>query len=200
MKNRIDLLNSLIKHFKFKNYLEIGTQKNVCLRQINCDYKVGVDPNPLIFPKPIIDCNLFYQTTSNLFFKMNKQKFDLIFIDGLHESEQVYKDIKNSINCLTDKGIIVCHDMNPKNESEQRIPRETKHWNGDCWKAWVRLRSEISNKSMFIVDIDEGCGIITQGIQTIIDIPDNISYKWLEENRQYALNLVSIKNFEKWLK
>lgn len=196
MTNRIDLLNALIQRFGFTSYLEIGTQKNVCLNQIKCNIKVGIDPKPIIEPSKNI--TRFCKMTSDLYFKMFKEKFDLIFIDGLHHSEQVYKDIKNALKCLTECGIIVCHDMNPQKEEEQRIPRETKHWNGDCWKAWVRLRNEL-NRQMFVVDIDEGCGIITDGIQVRFNLPKDFDYKWLEENRKEALNLISVKQFIKWL-
>ena len=47
--------------------------------------------------------------TSDKFFKDN-EKFDIIFIDGLHTFEQTIKDIDNSIKFLRDKGVILIHD------------------------------------------------------------------------------------------
>ena len=38
--------------------------------------------------------------------------FDIIFVDGLHEKQQVKKDILNSIKFLKDGGTIICHDVN----------------------------------------------------------------------------------------
>ena len=44
--------------------------------------------------------------TSDEYFKKFKDKFDLIFIDGLHHYNQVEKDIYNSLEILNDKRII----------------------------------------------------------------------------------------------
>lgn len=52
----------------------------------------------------------FFKNTSDKFFEINKEKFDLIYIDGSHEMEQVYKDISNSWACLNHNGIIICDD------------------------------------------------------------------------------------------
>jgi len=43
---RNHIINSLIEKHGYKSYLEIGVRYGLCLRTINCDYKVGVDPSP----------------------------------------------------------------------------------------------------------------------------------------------------------
>lgn len=45
--------------------------------------------------------------TSDKFFK----KFNVIFIDGLHNYKQYQKDCLNSIRSLEDEGIIIVHDF-----------------------------------------------------------------------------------------
>ena len=42
------------------------------------------------------------------------QKFDIIFIDGLHEYDQVKKDIVNSLKFIDEKGFILIHDLLPE--------------------------------------------------------------------------------------
>ena len=37
----------------------------------------------------------FFKNTSDKFFEINREKFDLIYIDGSHEAQQVYNDISN---------------------------------------------------------------------------------------------------------
>ena len=104
----------------------------------------------------------FETMTSDDFFKQNNENFDVIFIDGLHEYGQVYRDIQNSLKFLNDGGYIICHDMSPNNEIIQRYPQtHPGEWTGDCWKAWVKLKSEKSDLQMFVVDSDYGCGVIT---------------------------------------
>ena len=48
--------------------------------------------------------------TSDEYFSKFKDKFDIIFIDGLHHYEQVKKDIFNSLEILNSNGIILMHD------------------------------------------------------------------------------------------
>ena len=133
---RTDIIQSLIDKVGAENYLEVGVSAGENFRDIKCKNKVGVDPEPST-PATI-------HTDSDSFFKDNKRTFDVIFIDGLHHADQVYRDINNSLAVLNDKGFIVCHDMNPQLEEHQTLPYRGGIWNGDCWKAYVRLRQELS--------------------------------------------------------
>lgn len=68
---------------------------------VAAEIKHGVDPN--------VDTT--YRMTSDEFFKNYiKQKYDIVFVDGLHLHEQVYRDIINSLNNLNENGVIVVHD------------------------------------------------------------------------------------------
>ena len=60
--------------------------------------------------------------TSDAFFLQNKQLFDLIFIDGLHHSHQVLRDINNALRWLSPSGTIVLHDCNPWIEGRAEYP------------------------------------------------------------------------------
>ena len=103
---RYDIINALIKKNKYKNYLEIGVRDNHCFNKIKIKDKSGVDPmkddwevssqenwDPSKVP-------VKFRMTSDEYFKKHNTKYDIIFIDGLHENEQVYKDIQNSLRCL----------------------------------------------------------------------------------------------------
>ena len=195
---RTELINGLIKKYNFKTYLEIGvnTQSQPGYNWVGVDIPVkhGVDPN--------VDTT--YRMTSDEFFNNHiSQKYDIIFIDGLHLFEQVYRDIINSLNHLVDGGIIVVHDCNPITEITQRRERASDSWHGDVWKSIVKLRIEDPNIDICTVDTDEGCGIIRKGSQTLLKIVEgtNINdYSFLENNRKEALNLISVNEFiEKYL-
>ena len=53
-----------------------------------------------------------FKGISDDFFKNNaNEEFDLIYIDGSHHSENVFKDAKNSFNRLKKRGIIIFDDF-----------------------------------------------------------------------------------------
>jgi hypothetical protein len=189
--NRLDIINNLAKKINAKTYLEIGVFKGYVFNNVAVDHKCGVDPNPF--------CVATIYTTSDLFFKNNKETFDLIFIDGLHTKEQVFEDINNALGVLNSGGYIVCHDMNPDREILQKVPRETDEWTGDCWKAWVDLRSSRSDLSMFVVDTDYGCGIISKGSQNTPKIDCDINWNNFVKYRTTWLNLISVEKFMRLL-
>lgn len=78
---RTDLVKYLQHRYNFRSYLEIGCQYNQTFGLVNdlFDIAVGVDP----------ESGGTHRMTSNDFFLNNSQMFDLIFIDGLHEGNQV---------------------------------------------------------------------------------------------------------------
>ena len=58
------------------------------------------------------------------------------------------------------------------------------------------------NLEIFTVNTDEGCGIIRRGVQNLLPFVsiENLTYQFLEENRGELLNLISIEQFNNWLK
>ena len=190
MKNRTEIINSLIKKFNYKTYLEIGCRKNENFNKVNIEKKIGVDP----------ERGGTIRMTSDDFFKLNKENFDIVFIDGLHWSEQVYRDMVNSLVFLNTNGTIVIHDCNPLNYWSQIVPRpkRPKNWNGDVWKSFLKLKSERDKLDMFVVDVDYGCGIIRNGEQKLIE-KWNITYQEFEKNKKELLNLISAEEFNKWI-
>jgi len=195
---RTDIINALIKKNEYINYLEIGVHDGNNIKRINAAHIDGVDPG--IEGHDVPETN--YKITSDRFFSAingHNIKYDIIFIDGLHLDYQVYKDIINSLNHITSNGTIVCHDMNPKWELSTGTKPDGVCWNGSCWKAWVKLRSEKDNLKMYVVDTDHGVGIIQAGNQNIITLPKkafDLDFEYLENNRNEILNLISIKTFD----
>ena len=186
--NRTTIIQSLINKINAKSYLEIGIDNGKNFQTIVCDKKVSVDPNP--------ETIAMHYETSDVFFKKNTDKFDVIFIDGLHHSDQVHRDILNSLEILNDGGFIVCHDMNPLQESHQTIPFVSGTWNGDCWKAFVQLRYHRADLQMHVVNVDHGCGVISKGTQVpaeLMNLP--LEYNFFDVNRKEWLNLITESEF-----
>ncbi len=189
--NRLDIINILINKANAKSYLEIGIDNGMVFNNISINHKVGVDPN--LLSKATVFC------TSDEFFANNMDKFDIVFIDGLHHADQVEKDINNALNILNPNGFIICHDMLPHNEKIQRVPRRTREWTGDCWKAWVKIRSYRNDLSMFVVDTDYGCGIIKFGQQELIELPNpaHFGYHDFVIHKHAWMNIINTESFKK---
>lgn len=194
---RWDIINYLIEKSNYKSYLEIGVRNGDCFNRVSCNLKIGVDPD--------LRSVATNKCTSDVFFEYNVKNFDIIFIDGLHHAGQVKTDIINSIKVLSSGGTVVCHDMNPQKEEHQVVPRRTAHWNGDCWKAWVQLRSKNgglqnifdSPFEMFVVDTDEGCGVIRRSDDfqdELLDVPND--WGSFEKMKPFYLNLVNVNSFK----
>ena len=188
--NRTGIIQTLIDDIGAESYLEIGISSGLNWEKIKCKQKTSVDPQPLEKPD--------YVLTSDEFFKQNSEKFDVIFVDGLHHADQVYVDITNAVEALNENGYIVCHDINPLTEEAQTVPYVRGTWNGDCWKAFVKLRSTRTDLEMYTVDIDHGCGVIRKGKQETLNITaEEIQYENFEKNKVKWLNLISPERFGK---
>ena len=203
--NRYDIINELIKKYNYKTYLEIGVRNpDDCFNLINCETKHSVDPG-----YENDENQVDYQYTSDTFFKLleNKglnllttYKWDVIFIDGLHISNQVEKDILNSLNHLSENGVIVLHDCNPLNlwmAREDFIIDGIAHgWNGTVWKSIYKLRATRPDLFVCTVDTDYGIGIVKRGKQECCDFNNSFyEYKEFEKNKKEHLNLISIEEF-----
>lgn len=187
--DRIEIINSLIKVFSYQKYLEVGCGRNVCFNQVLIGHKVGVDPNR----------GGTLRMTSDDFFRENCENFDIVLVDGLHQLEQVQRDINNSLRFLNRNGTIVVHDLNPATKAMQQVPRVTKQWTGDCWKAWMKIRAERSDLLMFTVDVDHGVGLIRNGHHPPFGLPAELSFEALDANRRAWLNLIDEDSFNVWL-
>ena len=187
---RWDLIDYLIKKNNYLNYLEIGCDDDQLFSKVKIKNKIGVDP--------VSGGNI--RKNSDDFFLENKDKFDLVFIDGLHIYEQVKKDIINSLKCLNENGIILVHDCMPDSLSKQAVPRYKMKWNGDVWKAIVDLRQR-EDLDIFTCEIDQGIGIITKrknsSILKLNKPAKNLKFKDYYYNYKEYLRIIKLTDFKK---
>jgi hypothetical protein len=190
---RFDIINGLIEKNEYRRYLEIGVEGGDAVRSVRCALKHGVDP---------ASSNATFQLPSDDFFGLLRADFmyDCIFVDGMHEEEQVMRDIDNSLAHLNPGGTIVVHDLNPPTAWHQRDYEVAKlngcrQWNGTVWRAWVRFRASRPDLTLAVVDTDWGCGIIQRGSQECLDLPNPFTYAQLEADRTRWLNLISVDEF-----
>ena len=187
---RWDLIQYLISKNKYSDYLEIGCDQDQLFSKIKIENKIGVDPYS--------GGNV--RKTSDDFFKDNKEKFDIVFIDGLHTYNQVKKDILNSLECLKEGGIVLVHDCMPDSLSKQAVPRYRMIWNGDVWKAIVDLRQR-EDLEIFTCEMDQGIGVIKKEINSsILKIEKpviNLKFKDYFDNYKNFLRVISVEELKK---
>jgi hypothetical protein len=186
------LISFLIEELCYKSYLEIGLGELQNFSHVRCNYKVGVDP---------ANVPATHNVTSDEFFDKNKERFDIIFIDGLHHSDQVDKDIYNSLQCINKGGTIVVHDCNPILEEHQTYFPTVGFWTGDVWKSFVKFRQSW-NLPAYVVDIDWGCGVIECDVKSnkINDFKENISWDEFVVNKNKLLGLIDQIEFKEKVK
>ena len=187
-KSRKELVQNIIIKKNYKKYLEIGCFDDELFNHIDCLKKVGVDPMT----------GGTIRMTSDQFFSNNKEFFDCVFIDGLHEFHQVRKDIYNSLRFLNDGGIILLHDCLPNNYYEQAIPRCQWTWNGDVWKAIVEVRRS-KDVDVYTCYADYGIGvIIKRPNRNLLDYPEqNFSKMKFDDYFHNHKRLMNIIEYDK---
>ena len=224
-------IDQIGKKKKNVNYLEIGVQTGFCLFKIKAAKKLAVDPKFKIkltkkiraYIKNLYNFNnIFFELTSDDFFEQKKTfiseigGLDVVFIDGLHLYEQVLKDIENALNHLNEGGIILLHDCNPLSEtaalrgmsSEEVLatnpPNWIGVWNGDVYKAIIKMRSERSDLKIAVFDCDHGIGIIKKGtaegqLAYTNEEIEEMKYSQLDKDRAHLLNLKTPFAFKDYL-
>ena len=191
--NRWDVINILIRKNNYKSYLEVGTQDPTSnFNKIEIQHKVSIDP----FPRGEVT---FVGTSDEYFESISEDvKYDIIFIDGLHHNDQVLKDIENSLNHLSNTGIIVCHDCLPTTEHMQERNDHGGVWLGDVWKAIAELRVERIDLDIKVIDTDLGCGLIKTGTNVPYMTNENyLTYSYYNLHKWQLMNIISVDDFLK---
>jgi Methyltransferase domain len=145
-------INNLMAGRDFR-YLEVGVAYGTTLQAINASSKVGVDPNPLFdlhrLPR---DVTMYVEDSDQFFKSLEPQvKYDFVFLDGLHESRQLLRDIINSLKHLDLRGWLLIDDVIPSDSisaiPDLEISYSTRGvradqgfpWHGDCFRIlpWI---------------------------------------------------------------
>ena len=213
---KVHNINHLIKINKFTKYLEIGVDDPAGnFHQVVCEHKHSVDPC-VEFETDDVD----FKNTSDDFFELldnNKldlpkdYKWDVVFVDGLHISDQVERDINNALNHLSPNGFILVHDANPPSIHHAREDYYLANgvrapWNGTVWKCIYKLNATRKDLIIHTVvplgedanDNDTGWGltVISRGEQECCDFDNSFyEYRTFEKNRAKHLNLIGISDF-----
>jgi hypothetical protein len=179
------LINDLISDLNYQSYLELGVSLGESWDRITCDKKIGVDNDINVANK--FD-GVIHATTDDYFLN-NKDKFDLIYIDALHEKNQVYKDFKNSFNSLNDSGIIIFHDINPVSITQTYFDNS-----GDIFELWIEISKKYKVYAFNGLDGDTVGIFIKNENSKFIDIEvKDYTYQFFSENREDFISYINYK-------
>ena len=185
--SKTQIIQKIIDKKKYENYLEVGCYADENFSAIKIKKKIGVDPNS----------GGTHKMTSDKFFDINEENFDIILIDGLHTYDQVRRDIFNSLNVLNSNGIIILHDCLPAKIWNQIVPRIYHYWNGDVWKAIVEIRT-MNNLDTFTCFADHGLGVIFKRNNNNIlnyQVKDfkKLKFRDYYYNQKQFMNIISVE-------
>ena len=146
------MVRQIAAAIKPERYLEVGIEYGRTLLAVKAKEKVGIDPAPKLKEYP--GCKIYKGKSDDIFESsdFDEEPFDLIFIDGYHEYNQVVRDIENSTRFLVNdsRGMIVCHDVWPfdligkkgfEHLLDKEYPGPSYPWCGDVWKAIYYIES-----------------------------------------------------------
>jgi len=137
------------------SYLEVGVSWGQTFEAIDAGRRVGVDPSPRFDIAQLPANAQFHHVPSDDYFAMrDNQLFDVIFVDGLHEWRQAYRDLINGLQRLRPGGALLLDDTVPSDEVSAMPDLETStnlrralglpgdHWHGDVWRVVAVLDAE----------------------------------------------------------
>ena len=209
-KSQIPIIQFCINKNSYKKYLEIGVQDGTTFFSLDVENRTAVEPE--ITPRFALNKLVFEETTrlthrgfpwtrvfnnkSDAFFEVNKEAketYDIIFVDGFHELEQVARDIKNSLAVLEDGGTIFVHDTNPQSKEEANplnplIPQ----WTGDVWRGIIDIRCELENIELLTIPIPYGLTVIRKSEIPLVKLEvryKEYTYEQFDKERDFILNI-----------
>jgi len=211
---RWEIINHLIKEYSYKTYLEIGYYKGWSFDRIECETKQAVDPNPCKtsdqeklfsaanWPWHLEEGGTLVKSTSDDYFGESSEsvKWDIIFVDGLHESQQVDRDIQNALKHLSPGGVIVMHDCNPSSYEMTTTGTASGEWTGDVYKSATKLLDAFGYNEFYVVNTDYGVGVLRPkgpSWNYEASIYDLATWDEFCNDREGHINLISPEEFLK---
>lgn len=117
---RSDVIGGFLALHEKPRYLEIGVDTGVTFHAAATARKVAVDPAFKFQPADNTEAVEYHQVPSDDFFGervRDGERFQVIYIDGLHTLEQTLRDLLNAIEYLQDDGVIIIDDVVPSSYS-----------------------------------------------------------------------------------
>jgi hypothetical protein len=172
--SRFEVVQSFLDLFECPAFLEIAVFQSDTFDRVAAPIKVLVDQNSVCEATNRIE-NLqktrVFRLTSDQYFYENtheQNKFDVIYIDGLHTFEQSLRDLLNSIACLNPNGVIIIDDIIPNSyvaslpdlalvsRLRTQMGMQDVSWMGDVFKLVFLIQSSFQQYSYATVQENRG--------------------------------------------
>jgi hypothetical protein len=159
-------INDLLRSFeRDTNYLELGVQEGITFDAVDSARKTAVDPR-FLFTAANDQVKTYQEVSSDAFFSSipKDERFDVVFIDGLHTFEQTLRDFINTTSFLADDGYILIDDVKPSSYAAslrdsgqaQRlklaIGEKSGSWMGDVFRLVYFIDSFFQQFSFQLID------------------------------------------------
>lgn len=140
------LISKIVEITGCKLYLELGILQGFNIQEVSkySNKSIGVDINDIRIFKNFE----FHKKTTDEFFRDFNEHPNIIFIDADHHFEQVKKDFINSLNCLSEYGIIFLHDTDPY---QLKLLDQTRC--GDSYKMHDWIKSNYPELNIITIPI-----------------------------------------------
>lgn len=183
-----------------ERYLEIGVWYGGTFEAVKIPQRVAVDPQPR-FSRAALPRGITVRAqTSDDFFREESpsEKFDIVFLDGLHTYEQTYRDLINSLGCTHAGSVLLMDDVVPSDRmsalrdveecyaERERVGSPDRRWHGDVFRVILIVRDhhpELKYRTI-VQDADNEQAVIWMDpyLPVVRPIPDDV----LTSYRQYS--------------
>lgn len=204
---RAEIINTLLAFAGPRAYLEIGLNFGRTFEEVEALSKTGVDPRPRFDLERLPQDTRVVVSTSDSYFDSlsSSNRFNLIFLDGLHEYQQTYRDFKNATRFLAEEGFIVIDDVVPvdffssfENQKtavkmrRQKTGRRDRSWQGTVFRSLRAIDRVELNWDFFLV------GPETSPVAVVFRTQETQSWPDGSDEILTSLNDYSYQDFLSW--
>ena len=210
MLMRHEVVQGILSLYANPRYLEIGVSRGVTFHQVRAAAKVAVDPRFVFDVEAARAENRearYYEVTSDHYFGeivAPDERFDVVYLDGLHTAEQTLRDLLNTLSYLKPDGTIVIDDVKPVTALAAIPDRATfarvraylgsrhKAWMGDVYKVVWFIDTFLQQLSWRTVKENHGQAVVWQKRRSRVR-PRTIQAVGLQSFEQFVTDIDTLR-------
>jgi hypothetical protein len=155
-----DIIQELLSLYEQPSYLEIGVETGSTFLPMRARRKVAVDP---VFRFNVAEASRqqphaeFHQVPSDEYFGRiirPEDRFDLIYLDGLHTLEQTLRDFVNALHFVKPHGLLLIDDVVPTSWAASLPSKDLAYRMKTLTNAWGDERRWMGDVYRLVYFID----------------------------------------------